>query len=106
MVEEFKKRRDFMVERINAIKEISVPKPQGAFYCFINIQNLLGKSIGGKKISDSLVLTDLLLTDARVAVIPGCVFGDDNYIRLSYATSMKNIVEGLNRIEDFVKKVA
>lgn len=100
MVEEFKKRRDYMVERINSIKSLSTIKPQGAFYCFVNISEILGG-----KIRNSLELTDLLLTEAKVAVVPGCVFGDDNFIRLSYATSMENIVEGLNRIEKFINKI-
>ncbi len=100
MVEEFKKRRDYIVERINSIKGLSTIKPQGAFYCFVNISEILGG-----KISNSMELTDLLLTEAKVAVVPGCVFGDDNFIRLSYATSMENIVEGLNRIEKFINKI-
>ncbi len=104
MVEEFKKRRDYMVERINSIKKLSTVKPQGAFYCFVNISEVFGKIFGGKTISNSLELTGLLLTEAKVAVIPGCVFGDDNFIRLSYATSMENIVEGLNRIEKFINR--
>lgn len=99
MVEEFKKRRDYMINRINSIKNLSVVKPQGAFYCFVNISGILGR-----KIKNSLELTDLLLTEAKVAVVPGCVFGDDNFIRLSYATYMENIVDGLNRIDKFVNK--
>jgi len=105
MVLEFKKRRDFMVERINSIKGLSCLKPEGAFYCWVNIENILGKNYEGILIKDSLILTELLLTKAKVAVVPGCVFGDDNYIRLSYATSLKNIQEGLNRIEEFVNKI-
>ena len=105
MVLEFKKRRDFMVERINSIKGLSCLKPEGAFYCWVNIENILGKNYEGILIKDSLVLTELLLTKAKVAVVPGCVFGDDNYIRLSYATSLKNIQEGLKRIEEFVNKI-
>jgi len=102
MIIEFKKRRDCMVDRVNSIKGLSVNKPQGAFYCFVNIGNILGK---GKGIDDSLKLADALLTEARVAVVPGIAFGDDNFIRLSYATSMDNIVEGLKRIEEWIKKL-
>ncbi|MBM3244792.1 MAG: pyridoxal phosphate-dependent aminotransferase [Candidatus Omnitrophica bacterium] len=105
MVAEFKERRDFMVNRVNAIKGLHTLKPQGAFYCWINISSILNKSINNKKISNSLELTDVLLQAAHVAVVPGGVFGDDNYIRLSYATSMGNIVEGLNRIENFISKI-
>lgn len=105
MVREFKRRRDYIVERINSIKELGVLKPQGAFYCFVNISKILGKKFDDKVISGSLVLADLLLSCVNVAVIPGCVFGDDNFIRISYATSMEDITEGLNRIEDFVSRI-
>lgn len=105
MVLEFKKRRDFMIERINSIKGLRTIKPQGAFYCWVDICGILNKSINGKKISDSFAFTDALLNNAHVAVVPGGVFGDNNYIRLSYATSMENIIEGLNRIERFINKL-
>jgi len=104
MVREFKKRRDFMVDRVNAITGIRTIKPQGAFYCWVDISGILQKSANGKEIMNSMDLTDALLNDAQVAVVPGGVFGDDNYIRLSYATSMENISEGLNRIERFISR--
>jgi aspartate aminotransferase len=106
MVREFKKRRDYMVDRVNAITGISAVIPQGAFYCWVNISGILQKSAKGKKIMNSMELTDALLNDVNVAVVPGIVFGDDHYIRLSYATSMENIVEGLNRIESFINKLS
>ncbi len=105
MVREFQKRRDYMAEKINSIKELSVIKPQGAFYCFVNISQIIGKAFEGKKINNSLELTELLLTKANIAVVPGFVFGDDNFIRLSYATSMENITEGLNRLQNFIRKI-
>ncbi|MCM8757505.1 MAG: pyridoxal phosphate-dependent aminotransferase [Candidatus Omnitrophica bacterium] len=101
----FEERRNFMLEKINAIKLLSCIKPQGAFYCWVNVKNLFGKRIDGKVIKDSLSLADLLLTKAKVAVVPGCVFGDDNYIRLSYATSLDNINKGLERIKDFINNL-
>jgi aspartate aminotransferase len=105
MLREFKKRRDFMVDRVNAITGISTIKPHGAFYCWIDISGILQKSANGKKMINSMDLTDALLNGAHVAVVPGGVFGDDNYIRLSYATSMENIIEGLKRIEQFINKL-
>ncbi len=105
MVIEFNKRRDFMVDRVKAITGISAINPQGAFYCWVDISSILQKSVDGKKIMNSMDLTDELLNGAHVAVVPGGVFGDDNYIRLSYATSMENIIEGLNRIERFINKL-
>ncbi|MEN3013538.1 MAG: pyridoxal phosphate-dependent aminotransferase [Endomicrobiia bacterium] len=105
MVQEFKIRRDFIVEEINKIPGLSTIKPQGAFYVWVNIKKLKGKNYNNTTITDSMKLTELLLTEAKVAVIPGCVFGDDDYIRLSYATSMEDIKEGLNNIKNFVSKL-
>lgn len=105
MVKEFKKRRDYMVNRIDNIKDISCIKPEGAFYVMINISSLLNKSYGSEKIKDSINFSKILLEEEKVAVIPGIAFGADNYIRLSYATSMKNIENGLNRIENFIGKL-
>ena len=105
MIKEFKKRRDFMVDRVNEINGISAVKPQGAFYCWIDISKILNKSANGKAIMNSMDLTDVFLNCAHVAVVPGGVFGDDNHIRLSYATSMENIVEGLKRIEKIVREL-
>jgi aspartate aminotransferase len=104
MVVEFRKRRDYIVERINSIPRLRTLTPQGAFYCWVDVSSILGKSLNGKKIKDLLELTDSLLVCAQVAVIPGCVFGDDNYIRLSYATSMENIIDGISRIDRFVSE--
>ena len=102
MVAEFRKRRDYMVEKLNSIPGISCLKPHGAFYAFPNISKLIGKTIKGKKITGSMSLTEVLLNEARVAVIPGIAFGADKYVRLSYATSMENIKEGLKRIEEIM----
>jgi len=102
MVGEFKKRRDYMVEKINSLPNLKTLKPQGAFYCWVDISALLEKNLD---IANSLKLTERLLSEARVAVVPGSVFGDDKYIRLSYATSLENISEGLKRMEIFVKEI-
>ncbi|MCS7231865.1 MAG: pyridoxal phosphate-dependent aminotransferase [Elusimicrobiota bacterium] len=105
MVEEFKKRRDYIVEEINKIPELSVIKPQGAFYVWVNISKLKGKKYNNQIITDSMKLSELLLTEARVSVIPGCVFGDDDYIRLSYAISLQDIKEGLDNIKKFIETI-
>ncbi|SHH52408.1 aspartate aminotransferase [Clostridium collagenovorans DSM 3089] len=106
MIKEFKNRRDFMVDKINTIEYLSCVKPKGAFYVMINISKLLGKELKGEKISGSLDLSRILLEEEKVAVIPGIAFGVDEFIRLSYATSMENIKNGLDRIESFVKKLS
>jgi len=105
MVVEFRKRRDYMIQRINSIPKLRALTPQGAFYSWVDVSAILGKSLNGKKIKDSLELADALLTCAQVAVIPGCVFGNDNYIRLSFATSIENIIEGISRIDRFVSRL-
>lgn len=105
MVVEFRKRRDYMVQRINSIPGLHTLTPEGAFYCWVDISGILDKCLNDKRIKDSLELTDLLLAYAQVAVVPGCVFGDDNYIRLSYATSIENIIEGMSRIDKFVSRL-
>jgi aspartate aminotransferase len=103
MRREFEKRRTYMVKKINSISGISCNMPGGAFYVMINISGLLGKTIRGYNIKNSVELCAALLETVKVAAIPGAGFGTDNYIRLSYATSMENIIEGLNRIENFLK---
>lgn len=105
MVNEFAKRRNYMVDKINSIRSLSCIKPEGAFYVMVNISKLFNKKINNQVITDSLSFSNLLLEHEKVAVIPGIAFGVDNYIRLSYATSMDNIINGLSRIEKFVYEV-
>lgn len=100
---EFEKRRNFMVSKINSIEGISAAMPKGAFYVMVNISKLFSKSFEDIKINNSVEFSKVLLEKKNVAVIPGEAFGDDNYIRLSYATSLSNIENGLNRVEEFVK---
>ncbi len=102
MCEEYVKRRDYMVERINGIDGISCLKPNGAFYIFMNVRDLLGKEHYGKIINTAQELCDDMLERALVALVPSEGFGIDGYARLSYATSMETIVEGLNRIEKYI----
>lgn len=102
MVKEFQIRRDYMFDRINSINRLSCLKPEGAFYMMMNISQLFGKELAGKKINDSLTFSDLLLENQKVAVVPGIAFGDDRYVRISYAVSIEIIKKGLDRIETFV----
>ncbi|WP_294381595.1 pyridoxal phosphate-dependent aminotransferase [uncultured Clostridium sp.] len=105
MINEFEKRRNYMINRIESIDNLSILKPKGAFYIMINIENCLGKEINGKILNDSMEFCASLLENEKLAVIPGKAFGLNNYIRVSYATSMEAIKEGLNRIESFIKKL-
>ncbi|MEI7641253.1 MAG: pyridoxal phosphate-dependent aminotransferase [bacterium] len=103
MVDEFDKRRKYMLGRLRAIPGFTCVEPDGAFYMFPNFKKLIGKEVKGKKIDGSMTLCDLFLTEAKVAAVPGIAFGRDNSFRLSYATSMANIEKGINRIEDLLK---
>lgn len=105
MIVEFEKRRNYMVDRLESIEKLSIIKPQGAFYIMINIDKCLGRTVNGEVIKDSMDFSDKLLESEKVAVVPGKAFGLDNYVRVSYATSMEAIREGLNRIENFVKNI-
>lgn len=103
MCAEYVKRRDYMVERINGIDGISCLNPNGAFYIFMNVKELLNKEHYGKMITTAQELCDDMLDRALVALVPSEGFGIDGYARLSYATSMEEITEGLNRIEKYIK---
>ena len=105
MIDEFSRRRIFMVDRINSIPGLSCRLPKGAFYVMMNIEKIKGRSYKGRLIDGSLSFSDALLDAKMVAVVPGVAFGADNYVRLSYATSMDNIEKGLNRIEEFVNEL-
>ena len=106
MVSSFAQRRNYIVDRLNKIPGVSCYKPAGAFYVFPNFSSYYGKSHQGKKIENSTHLADFFLDVARVAVVPGVEFGADPFERLSYATSMEDIEEGLNRIEEALKKLS
>lgn len=102
MVAEFAKRRDYMVDRLNDMPGIKCNRPGGAFYVFPEIKGLLGKKHAGTAINGATDLAAILLEKAHVAIVPGIAFGDDTCFRLSYATSMANIREGLDRIEKYL----
>ena len=105
MVSAFAERRSYIIDRLNRIKGVSCYNPQGAFYAFPNFSSYYGTSYQGKKITDSTALSDFFLSVARVAVVPGGEFGADDFVRLSFATSMEDIREGLDRMEDALKKL-
>lgn len=99
MREEFEKRRDYIVETIGKMDGFSCARPNGAFYVFPRISSLFGKTISGKPVNSSVDLAELLLDEAKVAVVPGISFGSDDHIRISYATSLEKIKAGMDRIE-------
>lgn len=98
MVKEFDKRRIVMVDLLNDIQGITCQVPQGAFYAYANVSEVFKGTV---KNADDWAAA--LLEEANVAVIPGSAFGSDVHVRLSYATSMKNIEEGIKRIKEYVE---
>lgn len=98
----FDERRQHIVERINAIDGISCLDPDGAFYVMMNIENLIGKTIGGKLIESADDFAVTFLEKALVAVVPCTGFGIKNFVRWSYAVSMETIDEGIDRLEKFL----
>ena len=102
MKKAFKERRNHMVERMNKIEGVSALMPEGAFYVMMNISKIKGKSIDGTVIKTSDDFANLFLEKKLVAVVPCSGFGNDDYVRWSYATSMENIDKGLDRLAEFV----
>jgi len=102
MSAEFVKRRDYMVDRINSMNGGILYKTKRCFLCNDEHIKAYRKEIAGMKITGSDSFAEALLEKANVALVPGSGFGTDIHVRLSYATSMENIVEGLNRIEKFL----
>jgi aspartate aminotransferase len=101
MYEAYCERRAWLVPAINAVDGFCCSAPDGAFYIFPEVKGLFGK----RGISDSHSFAEFLLEEARVAVVPGSAFGSDDHIRISYATSMERIREGVQRIEAAVRKL-
>jgi aspartate aminotransferase len=100
MLVEFDRRRKFLVDGLNSIDGISCLSPSGAFYAFPNTSGLYSGKVGG---SNDLAM--YLLEEANVALVPGDAFGDDNYVRISYATSLDDIEKALDRIREAVGKI-
>jgi aspartate aminotransferase len=97
MLAEYRRRRDFVIERLRAIPGVKIATPRGAFYAYPNMAEVMAR----KGIRSSLELCDRLLKEARVAVVPGEAFGTTEHFRLSYAASMKELERGLDRIHAF-----
>ena len=100
MLEEFDRRRKFLVDELIAIPGVNCLRPTGAFYVFPNVSSFYGRSADGQKISSSSDLAMYLLNKANVALVHGGAFGNDNYVRLSYATSIQEIKKGVDRIRE------
>jgi len=99
----FQERRDYIVGRINAMEGVSCLKPEGAFYVMLNISRLRGRTIGGRVINDADDFALAFLEKGLVAAVSCVGFGAPDFVRFTYAASMENIKEGMDRLEKFLK---
>lgn len=102
MIKSFKNRRNLVKNEIDNIEDLNMIYPKGAFYAFIDISKLKGRKYKDKTIEDSMGIANILLNDFKVALLPGIVFGTDDYLRISYATDEESILKGMDRIKSFV----
>ncbi|MFB0525600.1 MAG: pyridoxal phosphate-dependent aminotransferase [Phycisphaerae bacterium] len=101
---EFERRGKYMAERLNSIKGITCTEATGAFYCFPDVSSHYGRNINGAEINGSMDFAKALLEQANVALVPGLPFGCDNNVRLSFACSLEQIREGLDRLEKWLSQ--
>lgn len=106
MVKAFARRRVLMTDGLNKIPGVKCRMPDGAFYCFPDMGELIGKSYKGAPVTGSLRLSEILLEDFLLAAVPGEPFGAEGFLRLSFATSDANIEKGLARLAEFVSKLS
>jgi aspartate/methionine/tyrosine aminotransferase len=102
MREAFDRRRQTMLELLNGIPGVSCIEPHGAFYCFPSFKDVLGRDLGGRTAHTTLELAELILDEAKVAIVPGEAFGAPGYARLSYALGDDDLVEGVTRIAKLI----
>jgi aspartate aminotransferase len=104
-IEEFSKRRLYIVNRLNNISKIKCLKPEGAFYAFPDVSGYYKTSFNGKEIKGSVDFCDYMLAEQKIAIIPGAGFGAEDFVRLSYAISMEKIEKALDRFENGLKNL-
>lgn len=105
MKKEFDKRRKYIVERLNKMEGINCYEPKGAFYVMPNIKNFYGKKYKNFTINNPMDMCDYLLEESRIAVVTGAAFLAPDNIRISYSNSMENIKNGMDRMEEALKKL-
>ena len=102
MREAFDRRRRTIVDGLNAVAGFSCPTPEGAFYAYVDVRGTLGREIGGTTPQTSAELAEVILEEAKVAVVPGEAFGPSGYLRLSYALGDDDLRRGLERITELL----
>ena len=102
MVEEYRGRRDMVVDALNSMEGVRCRRPEGAFYVLPNVSGLMGRTYKGAPLTGSMQISEILLNDFRVAAMPGAPFGVEGYLRMSFATSREQLRKGLERFREFV----
>lgn len=102
--ESFDRRRQLMWHALNAIPDVTCLEPEGAFYAFPSFKAVLQREVAGRQVRDTLELADLILTEAKVAIVPGEAFSAPGYARLSFALGDDDLGEGIQRIADLLAK--
>jgi len=105
MRDEYEKRRNFVFESLNEMEGIVCRKPQGAFYAFPNVSRFFNQTGHDPQVRSSTALALYLLKEAKVVLMPGEAFGADDYLRISYATSMQQIREGMSRMKTVLARL-
>jgi aspartate/methionine/tyrosine aminotransferase len=98
----FARRGATMHGLLSKIPGVTCLEPQGAFYCFPSLEAHLGRELGGRRMTNTLDLAEVILSDAKVAVVPGEAFGSPGYVRLSFALSDDDLVEGVTRLHELL----
>jgi aspartate aminotransferase len=103
MRREFEARRDLVCKRLSALPGLSCPMPGGAFYAFFNVSAHFGRTLGGKKVTDSASFCQAALESAHVNLVQGSAFGAEGYARMSYANSREELNAGLDKLEKLLR---
>lgn len=104
MLEAFDDRRKTMIKMLNDVEGFHCPRPKGAFYAYVDATRAVGKDVAGRRVDSSAELAQVILDEAQVAVVPGEAFGKTGYLRLSYALSINDLVEGVSRIQQLLNQ--
>jgi aspartate aminotransferase len=103
MRQQFAARRDLVSQRLEKLPGVRFKPPDGAFYAFFSIAEHFGRTLGGKKVTDSASFCAAALESAHVNLVPGSAFGAEGFVRLSFATSREQLNGGLDKLEQFLK---
>ncbi len=104
MRKQFRERRAYVLQRVEALPEVTCPSPDGAFYVFMNVQAHLGRTLSGETITDSTAFCQAALRHAHVAMVMGSAFGAEGYARVSFATDRSTLQRGFDQLEAFLKQ--